>query len=81
MSNRYVAIDPLALLLPSRIYDIITELRHPHEPALTNLNAAVKSITADEARFVHARIQAFREYADGIEKALPKVAAKAQSGA
>jgi len=42
MSNRYVAIDRLALLLPSRIYDIYTESHHPHEPAFANLNEAVK---------------------------------------
>jgi hypothetical protein len=81
MSNRYVAIDRLALLLPSRIYDIYTELHHPHEPAFANLNEAVKSITSEETKFVQAQVRAFREYADGLEKAMPKVAAQARSGA
>jgi hypothetical protein len=64
-----VAIDPLALLLPSRIYVIIAEKQHPHEPALAVLEEAMRDMSAAEKTFVTARARALAEYSRLVEQA------------
>jgi hypothetical protein len=64
-----VAIDPLALLLPSRIYVIIAEKEHPHEPVRVALEQAMKTLNAEEKAAVIKRARLLGGYAKLAEEA------------
>ena len=64
-----VAIDPLALLLPSRIYVIIAEKDHPHEPVRVAVEKAMESLNAEEKAAVVARARVLGEVAKLAEEA------------
>ena len=44
MIHEYAAIDPMALLFPSRIYISISEKLHPHVPKSIEIKEAVGKI-------------------------------------
>ena len=50
--SEYVAIDPLALVLPMSVYVIIAEKLHPHEPKVAQVREALKSLSESEKAFV-----------------------------
>ena len=68
----YAAIDPLALLLPTDIYLIITELKHPHEPAVALIERAVAQMPAEAKRATLARARMMTEYANAVSEAIHK---------
>ena len=70
MLGEILAIDPWALILPTRIYLIFVEKLHPHEPVLPRLTAAIKQMTPEEKEFVQARISRLTSYAGAVEKAM-----------
>jgi hypothetical protein len=68
--SNFVAIDPLALLLPSRAYVIVAEKLHPHVPKLADLREGVATLNVEERKFVLARARTLAAYAKAIEEAL-----------
>ena len=75
MFSEFVAIDILALLLPTSAYLRIVEKLHPHEPVTAHLNEAVRGLSAGEREFVQARVRTLSAYAAAVEKALAHTAA------
>lgn len=70
MINFYAAIDPLAMLLPSDIYQHLVEKLHPHEPATAHLAETMKRMSPEQRVYVQTRIRIFTEYAGAVSKAL-----------
>ena len=66
----FVAIDPLALLLPSSVYVKIIELIHPHVPKVAEIQAATKGMTAEEKAFVVARAENLAAHAKAVAEAI-----------
>jgi hypothetical protein len=75
MVNEFVAIDPLALILPSSVYQRLVEKFHPHEPPTAHLSEVLKQLTPQEATFVKSRIRTFKEYTAAVEKAIGQAVA------
>lgn len=72
--NQYLAIDPVALVLPGEIYAQIAEIRHPHVPKVNEIEKLLTEMTAEEWRFVFNRINELKEVVQVFEEA--KVAVK-----
>ena len=71
MNERMVAIDPLALLLPSRIYLILMEKLHPHvQLTAAQVAEALKQATVEERKEVAARMAAISACVKPVEAAL-----------
>jgi hypothetical protein len=66
----YVAIDPLALLLPGPVYIRIVEKLHPHVPKVAEVAEAATALTPQEKSFVLARARTVIAYGQAVEKAL-----------
>jgi hypothetical protein len=66
----YVAIDPLALLLPGPVYVKIVEKLHPHVPKVAEIAEAARGMTAEERSFVLARAKILIAYGQAVEEAL-----------
>ena len=62
----YAAIDPLALIFPTRIYLMIVEKLHPNEPALAVVKAAAQHLNAEERAAVVANAQRLVEYGNAV---------------
>jgi hypothetical protein len=65
-----LAIDPLALLLPSEVYAKLIEKNHPHEPKVTAIRQAADRMSADERAFALARARMIDAAANEVEEAL-----------
>jgi hypothetical protein len=65
-----VAIDPLALLLPSAIYQKIIEGIHPHVPKVAEIQQAARSMTPEERQFTLTRARSLAAYAKVVEEAI-----------
>jgi len=63
-----VAIDPLALLLPTAIYVKLVEKLHPHEPVRAAVEQAMRSLSTEEKAAVVARARLLGEYAKLAEE-------------
>ena len=74
MFHEYLAIDILALILPTRIYLIIVEKNHPHNPVTAILGDAVKHMTPEEKAFTRARIASLNAYTGAVAEALGRAA-------
>jgi hypothetical protein len=70
--NEFVAIDPLALILPSAVYVRLVEKFHPHVPSVSQIAEAAKGITAEEKAFVLSRARILGAQAKAIEEAMLK---------
>jgi len=66
----FVAIDPLALLLPSSVYVKIVELIHPHVPKVAEIVEAAKGMNAAEKAFVVARAENLAAHAKVVAEAM-----------
>jgi hypothetical protein len=67
--NSYAAIDPLALLLPSNVYQHLIEKWHPHVEKTALLEAA-KAMSPEERSFALARARTLIAYGTAVEEAL-----------
>jgi len=74
--NNYVAIDPLALLLPSSVYVRLVEKFHPHVPKVAEVLEAAKGMTAEERASAISQARNLAAHAKVVEEALSSVAAK-----
>jgi hypothetical protein len=71
----YEAIDPLAVLLPSSVYQKLVEKVHPHVPKVAEVQAAASRMSADERAFALNRARALAAYAKVVEEAIGQKAA------
>lgn len=70
MINFYAAIDPLAMLFPSDIYQHLVEKLHPNEPPIAHLAEIVKRMSPEQKVYVQTRIRILTEYTGAVSKAL-----------
>jgi hypothetical protein len=75
MVSDFVAIDPLALIFPSSVYQRLVEKFHPNEPPTAHLAEVVKQLTPQEKAFVQARLRTFKEYTAAVEKVISQALA------
>jgi hypothetical protein len=68
-----LAIDPLALVLPSDVYQVIIEKFHPHDPKVADIQAAVGMLNARERASVLARARAIATRATLVESAIEEM--------
>ena len=74
MFSEILAIDPWALILPSRIYVIFAEKNHPHEPSIAHLAEAIKEMTPEEKSFTRARLNTLNAYTGAVGEVLSHTA-------
>jgi hypothetical protein len=79
MNFNFVAIDPLALILPTSIYLIFVEKLHPHTPVDSVLNEVLRGATAEEKSFIATRVASLNEYTAAVSAAIKGQAAAARS--
>jgi hypothetical protein len=65
--NHYAAIDPLALLLPSSVYQRLIEKWHPHIER-AEIREAVRSMSPEEKTFALARAKVLVEYGTAVKE-------------
>jgi hypothetical protein len=63
------AIDPMALILLGKAYLIWTEIHHPHEPKVADVQAALRAMTAKERKVALKRAKILAQYAKVVEEA------------
>jgi hypothetical protein len=68
--NEYVAIDPLAVLLPSAVYVRLIEKFHPHVPSIAEIQAAAKGMTADERALTLNQARNLAAQAKAVQEAI-----------
>lgn len=68
--NQYVAIDPMALILPGPVYWRWVELHYPHVPSVADVKKSLSSLSPDEKRLVSMRAKVLGQYAAVVEEAL-----------
>ncbi len=70
----YVAIDPLAVLLPPHLYQILIEAKYPHVPLVEALKQAqvLSKLTPEEKADTLSRVKQVKEYVEAVEKVLEK---------
>jgi hypothetical protein len=68
--NLYVAIDPMALILSGKAYLIWVEQHHPHVPKVSEIQEALRGITADERKGILNRTRNLADYAKAVEEAI-----------
>jgi hypothetical protein len=66
--QHYVAIDPIALLLPTDVYIDYTNWKHPNEPAITALGKVAKKMTAQQKNVACVQAKRYMEYAEAVLK-------------
>jgi glycerol-3-phosphate dehydrogenase len=66
----YVAIDPLALVLPSAVYVKLVEKFHPHVAKVAEIVEAAKGMTPEERAFVASRAQVMAAQASAVAEAM-----------
>ena len=65
-TERFVAIDPLALIFSEKFYLILIELLHPHVPVLADV---LKSMPAEEREATLRRANSLAVYAHAVQEA------------
>jgi uncharacterized membrane protein len=68
-----ISIDPIALILSGRAYDIVTQIHHPHEPTVAEVREVLRSMTDEERIAVLNRARALARYATTVEAAFALV--------
>lgn len=67
--NQYLAIDPLALVLPGEIYAQIAEIRHPHVPKVNEVKKLLTEMSVEERTFVNKKITELKGIVEVFEEA------------
>jgi hypothetical protein len=70
MIHEYAAIDPMALLFPSRIYISMSEKLHPHVPKSIEIKEAVGRLTPEERLYILQRARMMSHYSKAVEEAV-----------
>ena len=67
MLHEYAAIDPMALLVPSRIYISMSEKLHPHVPKALEIKEAVGRLTPEERLYILQRARMMSTYSKAVQ--------------
>jgi len=70
MLHEYAAIDPMALLFPSRLYVLMAERLHPHVPKSVEIKEAVGRLTPEERLYILQRARMMSHYSKAVEEAV-----------
>ncbi len=70
MIHEYAAIDPMALLFPSRLYIELTEKLHPQVPKSVDIKEALGRLTPEERLYILARARMLASYSKAVEEAV-----------
>jgi len=70
MIHEYAAIDPMALLFPSRIYISMSEKLHPHAPKALEIKEAVGRLTPEERLYILQRARMMSTFSKAVEEAV-----------
>lgn len=70
MIHEYAAIDPMALLFPSRIYISMSEKLHPHVPKSLEIKEAVGRLTPEERLYILGRARMMSTFSKAVEEAV-----------
>ena len=65
----FVAIDPLAVMLPTKVYLALMEKLHPNEPPIRAIESVMSTLTASERSEAAANARRVAEYANAVIKA------------
>jgi hypothetical protein len=77
MNFNFLAVDPLALILPTNIYLIWVEIHNPNNPFANDFAEVLKRATAEEKSFISARLANLNAYTAAVNAALKGQAAAA----
>lgn len=70
MMHEYAAIDPIALLFPSRLYTELAEKLHPQVPTSTEIKHALGPLTPEERRYILRRARMLLSYSKAVQEAM-----------
>jgi hypothetical protein len=70
MIHEYAAIDPMALLFPSRLYIEMSEKLHPQVPKPVEIKQALGRLTAEEKQYILVRARMLANYSRAVEEAV-----------
>src|SRR5262245_47084757 len=70
MIHEYAAIDPMALLFPSRLYIELSEKLHPHVPKSIEIKEALGRLTPEERKYILVRARMLSTYSKAVEEAI-----------
>ena len=70
MFTEFVAIDPLAMVLPTSVYLIIQNKLHPNVPLIDVLNEVLPTVNAEQRTAIQARLRTLNGYTGAVEGAL-----------
>ncbi len=70
---QYAAIDPMAVILPGRVYQIWVELHHPHVPRVAEVKEVLRRLSTRERTAALQRARQLAEYGKVFEKALSEM--------
>jgi len=68
--HEFAAIDPMALLFPSRIYISMSEKLHPHVPKATEIKEAIGRLTPEERLYILGRARMMSTFSKAVEEAV-----------
>jgi hypothetical protein len=78
---KYVAIDPMALILTGKALDIWFEIQHPHVPKVAEIQQVLRSMTPEEQKAALNRARTLENYAKAEEKMLRSMPQEEQKAA
>ena len=70
MIHEYAAIDPMALLFPSRIYISMSEKLHPHVPKPGEIKEAIGRLTPEERLYILQRARMMATFSRAVKEAV-----------
>ena len=70
MIHEFAAIDPMALLFPSRLYVLMSEKLHPHVPKSLEIKEAIGRLTPEERIYILQRARMLSTYSKAVEEAV-----------
>jgi hypothetical protein len=70
MIHEYAAIDPMALLFPSRLYIELSEKLHPQVPKSGEIKEALGRLTPEERQYILVRARMLANYSKAVEEAV-----------
>lgn len=68
MSHLPALVDPLSMLVPTRVYLILVELHHPHAPLVESLAKAFERATAQERAETLRNLEALSVSVEAVKK-------------
>jgi hypothetical protein len=70
MIHEYAAIDPMALLFPSRLYVALAEKLTPQVPRAIEIKEALGRLTPEERQYILVRARMLVTYSKAVEEAV-----------